>query len=601
MGLNIKQTTWDLSPLFSGDDDLEIEKKRKILEEEAYGFINKWRERDDYLDDPAILKEALDEYELWQRNYGASGDEGYYFWLRQSQDENSPEIKAKFNKIHEFSVKVQNDIHFFTMRLAKIPEDLQEKFLNYGGLKEYRHFLEMLFLEARHILSEPEEKILNLKSQTSHSNWVKMVSGFLSKEEREILTEEGKTEIKNFSEIISLIDSKNKSVRDIAAKALNDIFKNHIDSGEHELNSILQNKKTDDGLRGFSRPDAARHLNDDIESVVVDALISSVSKRFDIPKKYYELKAKLFGVPRLKYYERNVPYGNTDEKYEFEKAAELLLKTFKNLDEEFAEIFEKFLSLGQIDVYPKKGKRGGAFCAHDLLTQPTYILLNHTGKLHDVLTIAHEMGHGINNELMRKKQNALNFDTPLSTAEVASTFMEDFVLREILKSADDELRLSIMLAKLNDDISTIFRQTAAYKFEIDLHSEFRLKGYLPKEEIGRIFQKNMAAYMGEYVEQSEGAENWWVYWSHFRTFFYVYSYASGLLISKAMQNKFKENSAFMEHIKEFLSAGRSSTPKNIFLKMGINIADAEFWNKGLNEVEELLKETEELARKLKKI
>lgn len=601
MPLNIKKTIWDLSRLFNGDNDSEIENKRKILEDESYKFINKWRDRNDYLEDPAILKEALDEYELWQRNFGTSGDEGYYFWLRSNQDENSSEIKAKFNKIADFSVKIRNNIQFFILRVSKIPEENQEKFLNCSGLKEYQHFLETVFMEARHILTEPEEKILNLKSQTSHSNWVKMVSGFLAKEEAEVLEDSGEKKLKNFSEILSLMDSVSKPVRDSAAYAFNKILEHHIEVGEAELNSILQNKKIDDELRGFTRPDAARHLSDDIESEIVDTVINAVSMRFDISKKYYELKTKLLGTPKLKYYERNIPYGIADKKYEFNKAADFVFKTFLNLDKDFAEIFKKFLENGQIDVFSKRGKHSGAFCVQEIISQPTYILLNHSDKLRDVLTLAHEAGHGINIGLMRKKQNSLNFDTPLSTAEVASTFMEDFVLREILKSADREIRLSIMMIKLNDDISTIFRQVAAYKFEIDLHNEFRAKGYLSKEEIGKIFQKNMSEYMGEYIEQSEGSENWWLYWSHFRNFFYVYSYASGLLISKTMQNKVKENPKFIENVKEFLSAGRSDSPKNIFLKMGIDITDVDFWNKGLDEVESLLKETEELAKKLGKI
>lgn len=600
MALNIK-TNWDLSPLFNNDNDSEIDKQRKILKEESYKFINKWKDRDDYLREPKILKEALDEYENWQRNFGASGNEGYYFWLRSEQDENSPEIKAKFNKIHEFAVKIQNDIQFFTIRLAKIPENLQKKFLDSEELSDYRHFLECLFKEARHILSELEEKILNLKSQTSHYNWVKMVSGFLAKEEKSVLDEKEKLAIKNFSEIAALMNSQNKKVRDKAARAFNEILEKYIETGEAELNSILANKKIDDELRGFFHPYETRHLNDDIESETVNSLINTVSNRFDLPKRFYKLKARLMGVEKLEYHERNVPYGKYEKNYEFNNAAELIHKTFSNLNQEFADIFERFLENGQIDVYSKKGKHSGAFCAHELISQPTYILLNYIDKFQDVLTLAHELGHGINNELMRKKQNALNFDTPLSTAEVASTFMEDFVLQEILKEADYELRLSIMMTKLNDDISTIFRQVAAYKFEIELHKEFRDKGYLSRAEIGKIFQKNMADYMGEYIEQSAGSENWWIHWSHFRTFFYVYSYASGLLISKAMQNKVKENPKFIENVKEFLSAGRSESPKNIFLKMGIDISDLAFWESGIKEVENLLYETETLAKKLKKI
>ena len=149
---------------------------------------------------------------------------------------------------------------------------------------------------------------------------------------------------------------------------------------------------------------------------------------------------------------------------------------FQNIDQIFAEILDRFLSNGQFDVYPGKGKSSGAFCAHHLISQPTFILLNHTDRLNDVLTLAHELGHGINNELIRGKQNALNFGTPISTAEVASTFMEDFVLQEILKKADDDLRLSIMMMRLNDEVSTIFRQVACYRFEQQLHQVSGRKG-----------------------------------------------------------------------------------------------------------------------------
>jgi oligoendopeptidase F len=179
--------------------------------------------------------------------------------------------------------------------------------------------------------------------------------------------------------------------------------------------------------------------------------------------------------------------------------------------------------------------------------------------------------------------------------------MEDFVLREILRHSDDELRLAIMMTKLNDDVSTVFRQVACYNFETELHSEFRQKGYLSKEEIGKLFKKHMSSYMGDFVEQSEGSENWWVYWSHIRHFFYVYSYASGLLISKSLQSSVKNNPGFILKVKDFLSAGLSDSPRNIFMRLGIDISDREFWGNGLEEVESLLEETTSLARKLRKI
>jgi oligoendopeptidase F len=252
---------------------------------------------------------------------------------------------------------------------------------------------------------------------------------------------------------------------------------------------------------------------------------------------------------------------------------------FGKLDPQFKSIFDSFVTNGQIDVYPRVGKRGGAFCAIERPTQPTYIMLNHKDNLRDVLTLAHEAGHGINNELMKSQKYALNFGSPLCTAEVASTFMEDFVLQSLPKNK------GLLMKKLDDDISTIFRQVSAYRFEQELHVTFRKKGYLAKEEIGEIFRKHMASYMGPAVRQNPGSENWWVYWSHFRSFFYVYSYASGLLISKALQNKVKQDPKFIVQVKKFLSAGASDSPKNIFKNLGVDITDKNFWLSGLSEIE----------------
>ncbi len=601
ISLKVGRSVWNLKLLFAGDNDPRIEESRKRVEKKSYEFINAWKDRTDYLEDPAILRQALDQYEFWKRQYYTDGDEGYYFWLRIHQDQNDPKLKARFNKIDEFSKKLENESQFFYLRIARIKPELQKRFIAYEGLARYRHFLGRIFAESRYHLSEPEEKILNLKSATSSSNWTRMTAGFLSKEERAVYTEEGKRKVMLFSEIVGLMNSKKKRVRDSAAKAFNDVLARNVEVAEAEINSVFANKKIDDELRGSPRPDTLRHLSDDIESEVVDALIESVSTRFTIPVRYYALKARLLKVRKLAYHERNVEYGKMARRYPYPKSVDLVHRVLGKLDPEFADIFAGFVHNGQIDAYPKKGKDSGAFCIHHLMVQPTYILLNHTGKLHDVLTIAHELGHGINNELIKKKQHALDFGTPTSTAEVASTFMEDFVLDEVLHAADDELRLAIMMQKLNDDVSSIFRQVACYCFEQELHKDFRAKGYLSKEEIGKLFQKHMAAYMGGAVDQSEGSENWWVYWNHIRYFFYVYSYASGLLISKSLQNSVKRDPAFIVQVKEFLSAGLSDSPKNIFSRLGIDISDKRFWDKGLDEVENLLDETERLAKRLGKI
>jgi len=596
--IDTSKKTWDLTPLFKNDEDPAIEKERGYLQAECERFANRWEERTDYLEDPAVLKEALEEYEMWLERFGTSGNQGYYLGLREAQEQTNPKIKAQVNKISDLATKLQNKVEFFTIRISKIPTSEQTKFLNYEGLKKYRHLLERLFATARYVLSEPEEKIMNLKQKTSFSNWTRLTGEFLSKELRNIPDEKGRTGKKSFEQLLSLQNNKNKTVREAATNALENIFATHIDFIEAEINTVCENLKVDCEIRGYDRPDKPRHVADDIDSEIVDVLVKTVTGRFDLPKRFYRLKAKLLGLNYLKYSERELEYGSITKKQPYDKAVNLVHETFDELDKEISAIFKKFVESGQIDVFPKKGKSNGAFCACERKTSPVYILLNYTNKLNDVLTIAHETGHGINDELMKKEQTELNFGTPLSTAEVASTFMEDFVLQKLLQKAKDKEKLSLMVVKLGRDMSTIFRQIAFYNFEWELHKMFKEKGYLTHKEIGRLFKKHMKAYLGR---TGNSSENWWVYINHFRASFYVYSYASGLLISKSLQSMVKKNPSAVGKVKELMSCGLSKSPKEIFKELGIDITDEQFWQTGLLEIEKLLEEAEKLASKLDRI
>lgn len=595
------KTSWDLTLILKDDSQEAIHKIFTDQLQSAQCFNDKWATRSDYLETPQSLLEALDDYERFQSVFGTDTKVGYFFNLKSSLDESDPDIKAWLNKIHDQSLKVDNLLRFFLLKVAKIEREKQKLFLNSPALGKYKHFLEKIFAEGKHTLSEEQEKILAYKSPYCHSNWVKMTSSFLSRESGKILSEDGKEIEANFSQLLNFINSKDQQIRDSAAKELNRVFFKNVDVAENELNSILGNKKSNDELRGFNRPDAERHLSDDVDSSVVDCLLTTISNNFTIAHKFYALKAKLLGKKILAYHERNVEYGAVIKTYTFQQSTDLVGKVFKDLDSEFCDILENFLVNGQIDVFPKTNKRSGAFCSYYLKSLPTYVFLNHSERLDNVLTLAHEMGHAINDELMKRSQNFLNFSTPLSTAEVASTFMEDFVFVRLLNEANDEERLSLMMAKLNDDISTVFRQVACYLFEKDLHENYKKKGYLSKNDIGELFQKHMASYMGTFVEQSPGCENWWVYWGHIRHFFYVYSYASGQLISKSLQSAVKKDKRFIIHVKKFLSAGSSASPKEIFAELGVDITNGNFWQSGVSEIENLLRETELLARRLGKI
>jgi oligoendopeptidase F len=589
------KTEWDFGHLLKEDF---LEERKKI--EKAYNnFRDKWKNNLGYLEKPEVLKEALDEYENLVKNYKSAED--YYFHLSEEKNQDDVQVRAKSGQISEFLKNLGNEIRFFTLSLGKVSKEKQNEFLESDFLREYKNFLKVLFENSKYHLKEGEEKILSLKSNNSYELWTRMVSSLLSKETREVLDESEKISEKTYPEMISLMQSQSQKVRDSSSKAFNEILDKYVEVAEFEINAILEDKKINDRLRGFERPDESRHKEDLIETEIVDALVESVSsKGFEISRKFYGLKSKLLKLPKINYYERAAQYGEIKKDFSYEKSVALVKKVFYDLDKKFGEIFESYLENGQIDVFPQKGKNGGAFCAGHGLKFPTYILLNHNGKLRDVTTLAHELGHGMNNEFMKEKQNALYFDTPKATAEVASTFMEDFVFTELLDEVGEEEKLAILMKKLEDDISSIMRQIALYNFEKELHETYRKENYLSKEKIGKIFRKNMENYMGDFVDCSE-AENWWVYWPHIRYYFYVYSYSSGLLISKSMQKKVKENPKFIEEVKEFLSAGTSESPKEIFMKMGIDISDKEFWNKGLNEVESLLNETEDLARNLGKI
>ncbi len=590
------KTTWNLALLFKSDDDPEIEKTKKEQEKAITDFVNKWEKRNDYLERPKALKEALDDYETLHSNYGIISKVAYYLHLKSLLNQLDTNIQAKLNQEIERITHLENEIQFFELRLARIEKSKQNEFLKNKSLTQFKHYLERIFAMSPYLLSEEAEKVTNLKAQPAHGFWVNMVSEFISKETRKVLNEKLEEKEASFEEIMTLINSTNKKTRGKAARALNDILNNNSDIATKEINAILYNKKIDDTLRKVPRPDLMRHIRDDIDSSIVDTMLETVEEHIQIARDYYKLKAKLFGVKKLKYHERNVPYGNIDKDYPYDETVKLVLKTFENIDDEFASIAKRLIDNEQVDVFPKKGKSGGAFCTNLGKNDPVFVLLNHTNKLRDVQTVSHELGHAIHFELLKQTPLEINYGASLAIAEVASTFTEDFILDELRKDADSNMQLSILMMALNDDVSTIFRQTSAYRFEQDLHNSFRKIGYLPKEQIGKIFQKHMVNYMGDSVEQSEGSANWWVYWSHFRNFFYVYSYASGLLISKALQRKVRQDKSFINEFKKVLSHGMSKSPKDIFMNIGIDLTNKHFWEEGLLEIRQNLTQAQNLAK-----
>ena len=584
----ITPMNWNLKTLYKSEKDPQIKKDITLSQKANTSFITKWSKNKRYVQDPKVLLQAIQEYEKLEETHGQCQKPLYYLSLRSYLNQTDPVIKGMLNKLSETATKMANDIQFFELNISKIPENKQKEFLNYKGLANYKHYLERLFLVGKYMLSDNEEKVFNLMSKTSHSNWENMLSELLDKQKFIVLDEKGRKQEITYNEVSKYLNSTNKKVRDYASKQFNKVNSKYAEIAEFEINSILEAKKISDDYRGILRSDLTRHIADDMDSEIVDTLVKVVTNHFDISQQYYKKKAQLLGLKKLGYHERNIPLKGIDIPYPYDKGIKLVKDTFSSLDSQFGDILNSFEKENIYDVYPRESKSGGAFCISISNSLPTYILLNHTDRLNDVLTLAHESGHGIHS-ILSKKQSELNSGHPISLAEVASTFFEDFVLEEILKGTDNkDTILGILDNKLNGDISSIFRQIAFYNFETELHAVYKDKGFVPKEEISEIFCKHMTAYLGDAVEKDESMRNGWVYVSHFRNFFYVYSYASGLLISKALQQMVKENPRNIALVKTFLESGRSNSPKVLFKKMDIDISREDIWEKGIDTVRTLL-------------
>lgn len=594
------QTQWDLSKLGKSIHDKSFQKERGIAEEKVKAFAKKWKKDKSFLTDEKKLRKALDEYNELS---SLSSKEDMFLWMSLQLRTDDIALQAAIKKLSDFGHTLANSTRFFGLELGKIKLKFQKVFLKSKLLGPYRNYLRETFKEARHHLSESEEKILSLKSDVAYGNWVNMLDEFLSQAEEEIIVKDKGKFLKKFvpmETILTELSSTYPKVRASANFALSKIYQKFSAVAEKEINSVFENKKIDDELRSFERPDSSRHLAEGIESSVVDVLRDVVNKNMKLSHQFYALKSQLLQQERFHYNERNLSYGVSEVKYSYSETVAIVEKAFARIDDEFVNIFKEFTHKGYIDVEPKKGKTGGAFCLSLGIDEPVFVLLNYTGTTRDITTLAHEMGHAVH-AIKAKKEISLNYHPPMATAEVASTFCEDFVFDEIISTVSENEKFILMIDRLQNKTNTIFRQIAAYNFEYELHTEFRKQGYLSQKHIGDMFNKHMKAYLGPRFNFDEVSGQGWIHWSHFRRPFYVYSYAMGLLCAQAMQSQFRENVEFISAIKEFYSTGSSLSPQEIFSNMGMDITNRTFWQEGIDEYKQLLNETKKLAKKLGKI
>lgn len=592
------KSEWDFSFLYKSVDDPQIEKdleNQKILVQE---FCDKYKNNQEFLQNDQKLYEAIYDYDKLLESVKDWWNAWSYFYYLSTKDTDNAFLQAKNNKIQELFVTFANQLAFFELELSKSSSVKQEEFLQSSKLIIFRNWLKCIFRDGTFALSEKEEIVINELWKVSYSNRENMTEKLLSNETANINIDNN-TVNKTFEELMKLSSDQDINTRDEAVKIVNNIFAKIISVSEIELNSVLEYKKNIDNLRKISRPDLGRIYNDDLDESIVDTLNDTVIKRFDISSRYFDLKAKIMKKDKISYNERNLSLSQNDEKIDIKDAINLIWDVFSEIDSEFYDIYKSVLEDGRVDIFPSKGKRWWAFCAWSIKWK-SLVFLNYTSRTRDLMTIAHEFGHAIHHEML-KNNESLNTQVWMFVAETPSTFCEDFVFQKLINWKNEEDKFNLLFERLGDQISTIQRQIACYNFEKELHSSFREKWYLWREEIWWLFAKWMSAYCGDSVDCQNWFENRRIHWSHIRSYFYVYAYAGGLLISKSLQALVKKDKNNIQKVKDFFVVWSKQSPKDTFMNLWIDISSSDFWNQWLDEMEKDLIECETLAKNLGKI
>ncbi|MBU6321291.1 MAG: M3 family oligoendopeptidase [Patescibacteria group bacterium] len=582
------KTAWELDKLFyKGLKDPQIERDQRDADKRVKAFAEKYRKNKKHLKDPKALAKALADYESLIGRPSVKA--GYYTSFRKELDVEDKAAEALAAKLDERAVKRGNQMLYFTLELGKVPAAVQKKFLAAKELAPYRYWLKELFEHAKHDLTEPEEKILNLLGDVAFGRWLQATDNILNKK---TVAWRGKT--LPLPEAGALVQTLPTKERRALYGRVREVYESVGEVAEAEINAVYTTKKIEDELRHFATPYEAiiKGYQNDVQSIL--ALVDAVSASVSISHRFYKVKAKLLKEKRLTYADRAAQVGEVKTKVPFEQATRMVREVFGELDPRYADIFDRLLANGQVDVYPKKGKTGGAFCASGV-NVPTMLLLNHIDNFESLKTLAHEMGHAIHAE-RAKSQRPLYQGHPISTAETASTFFETAALNRIIATLPERERLVALHDKTQDNVATVFRQIACFSFERALHEAIRKEGYLPKERIADLMNAHMRHYLGPVFELERADGYFFVNWSHIRRFFYVYSYAYGQLISSALHRHLEKDPRFIEKVDGFLAAGESASPYDIFKSCGLDTNKPAIFKEGLAAIEADVKELERLTR-----
>ena len=577
---------WDLEPLLG--ETGSVDSLLAEAAEAAEKFSEKYRGRIAYLS-ASDLAEAM--HALAQISDGV-GRVGSYVGLKFSVDTTNPEFGAQMANADEKSTEISNTLLFVELEWAAADDVHVEEVLTQPELDFCRHHLSAARRYRPHLLSEPEEKILADKAVTGSSAWGRLFSELTSTIEVDI-----SGETISLEEGLSRLQSPERPVRKEAALAVTCALEPGLRTRAFIFNTLLADKGSDDRLRHFDNWLASRNLDNEASDESVAALVEAVVSRYDIPQRWYTLKAKLLGLDRISDYDRMALVSDTEETFSWSAAREIVSDAYKSFSPELSDVVERFFNEKWIDAPQRPGKRSGAFCAYTVPDHHPYLLLNWTGRRRDVLTLAHELGHGLHAYLARE-QGVFHQNTPLTLAETASVFGETVTFGRLLSETNEpNQRLALLAESLEGQIATVFRQVAMNQFEDSAHTWRREQGEVSVEQFGDLWISSQSDMLGDSVELTEGYRSWWSYIPHFiGTPGYVYAYAYGQLLALSVYQLYEERgTSFVDSYLELLRQGGSKSPQELGHIVGVDLSDPTFWDGGLSIIEEQLNAAEQAA------
>ena len=581
---------WNLADLYASPGDPAFAADLKRGETEARRFADAYKGKLAGLSGED-LAQAVKSYEGLSDLLGRTGS---YAQLHYVGDTTDP-VRAKFyGDVSAKLTDISTILLFFELELNKIADaELAEK-LKAPPLAHYRPWIDNLRKEKPYQLDDKIEELFLEKSQTGYSSWNRLFDESLADMRFNVGGEELALE-----PTLTLTMSPEEAKRKAAAEALAQGFKKNLRLFTHITNTLAKDKEISDRWRGFADIADARHLSNRVEPEVVAALVEAVRAAYPrLSHRYYQMKAKWLGKPRLDHWDRNAPLPEVPVRdVPWDDAKATVLDAYRGFAPQMAEIAGRFFDKRWIDAPARPGKTSGAFAHPTVPSAHPYVLLNYMGKTRDVMTLAHELGHGVH-QVLAADQGALMAQTPLTLAETASVFGEMLTFQALLKAAQDPKTRKAMLAqKVEDMLNTVVRQIAFYTFERKIHTA-RKEGELTADQIGALWLEVQGESLGPGIAFSEGYETFWVYISHFiHAPFYVYAYAFGDCLVNSLYARYRESEGgFQEKYFAMLKAGGSKHHSELLKPFGLDASDPTFWHKGLKVIEGFIDELEAMEK-----